>query len=263
MGHLKFGPLPQTRPWREVVDLIAGGASAMQIATATVNAAERGFRSAANDQAVIESYWLLVRLPLAARAPAFAIALRDCHMPVCGDEPGLLDLAVAFSEAIDARMPNGRGRTDVAEMAQTAGVETINGTVHPRAGSLFGTGPLEVQRALAELGTPKQFGLFARPFFTRFAFKMLTYLLSKTLPQHVGAGRRFRTQAEHERFIDALRDHCHEATTHHARFAGDWFSLHRFQAAGDIERDETQRFFGHAMTKLIDEFRRRGDSDGD
>ncbi len=262
MGHIKYGPLPKTRKWNEVVDLIAGGASAAQIATATVNAAERGFRSAAKDQAVIETYWLLVRLPLAARTPAFAPALRSLAVHVPND-PNLLELAVAFSEAIDARMPNGRGRTDVAEMAQTAGVETINGTVHPRASSLFGAGPPEVQQAFSELATPKQFGLFARPFFSRFAFKILAYLLSKTLPHHVGEGRRFRTQAEQERFVDALRDHCHETTGHHARFAGDWFSLHRFQSAADIDRDETKRFFGHAMTKLIDEFRRREGSDGD
>jgi hypothetical protein len=261
MGHIKYGPLPATRNWNEVVSLIAGGASVRQIATATVHAAERGFRSAANDQAVIETYWLFIRLPLAARSPAFALALRDCGVQVVGD-PGLLELAVAFNEAIDARTLNNRGRTDVAEMAQTAAVETINGTVDPRASSLFGSGPSEVRWVFSELATTKQFGLFARPFFSRFAFKILAYLLSKTLPQHVGPGRRFRTQAEHERFIDALRDHCHEATAHHARFAGDWFSLHRFQSAGDIDRDETQRFFGHAMTKLIDEFRRREGTNG-
>jgi len=261
MGHIKYGPLPATRKWKEVVELIGGGASAAQIATATVNAGERGFRGAANDRGVIEAYWLLVRIPLAAREPAFAPALRDCHMAV-PDEPDLLELAVGYSEAIDARMPNGRGRTDLAEMAQAAGVEIISGAVNVRASSLFGAGPPEVHSALAGLATAKHFGLFARPFFSRFAFKMLAYLLSKTLPQHVGEGRRFRTQAEHERFVDALRDHCHEATGHHARFAGDWFSLHRFQTASDISREETQRFFGHAMTKLIDEFRRREGRDG-
>lgn len=257
MGHIKYGPLPATRPWREVVQLIAGGASAAQLATATVHAAARWFRAAANDRAVVEAYWLLVRLPLAARAPAFRVALSDCgvHVP---DDPGLLDLAVAYSEAVDARMPNGRGRTDLAELAQTAGVETVCGTVHPRSGGLFGSGPPEIRRALADLGTPKQFGLFARPFFTWFAYKILAGLLARALPQHVGEGRRFRTQAEHERFLDALRDHCHEATGHHAKFAGEWFSLHRFQTAGDIDRDETQRFFGHAVSKLNNEFLKRG-----
>lgn len=262
MGHIKYGPLPATRPWNEVVELIAGGASVRQITLATLTAAERAFRAAADDRGVLEACWLLVRFPLAARAPAFALALRDCGVGVA-DEPGLIELAVAFSEAVDARMPNNRGRTDLAEMAQTAGVETLNGTVGPRAENLFGAGPPEVRRALAELATETQFGRFARPFFTRFAFKILAYLLSKVLPQHVGEGRRFRTQAEHERFLDALRDHCHEATGHHDKFAGEWFSLHKFRTAGDIGRDETQRFLGHGMTKLIDEFRRREGSHGD
>jgi hypothetical protein len=42
MGHIKYGPLPATRPWNEVVGLIAGGASAAQIATATVTPPNAG-----------------------------------------------------------------------------------------------------------------------------------------------------------------------------------------------------------------------------
>jgi hypothetical protein len=122
---------------------------------------------------------------------------------------------------------------------------------------MFGTAPDDVRREFAALATPKQFGTFARQFFTRFAFKCLNFFLSKALPGQVGEGKRFRTVAEQVKFADALHTHCREATTIVEQFAGDWFSLHRFQTAGEITRKETQRFFGHAMTKLTDEFRRR------
>jgi hypothetical protein len=261
MGHICLPPLPATRKWNQVVDLIGGGAVAAQLATATINAAERGLKAAANDHGVVETYWLLVRIPLAARAADFAVALRECDVSV-PDDPGLLDVAVAFSAAVDARMPDGKNRTDLGEMAQTAGVETINAVVGPRSQTLFGSGPDEVRRAFASLGTPKQFGTFAHQFFTRFAFKCLTYFLGRALPRHLGGGRRFRTVAEQAKFTDAIRTHCREACVIVERFSGEWFSLHRFQTAGDISRGETQRFFGRAMTKLTKEFRKREGTNG-
>ncbi len=261
MGHVHMPPLPQTRKWKRIVDLVADGASAARLADATLGTAEAGLRGAANDVGVLETYWLLVRLPLAAQAPDFAAALRGCGLDV-PDGPGLLDIAVAFTGAIDTRMHNNRGRTDLGEMAQTAGAEAISAIVGPRAQSLFGSGPGEVRGALAALATPAQIGRLAHQFFARFAFKVLNYFLSKAAPGALGADGRFRTVAEHARFTDALRTHCHEASAIAVPFAGDWFALHRFQSAGDITREETQRFYGHAMTKLTAEFRKRGGTDG-
>ncbi|HVL11728.1 MAG TPA: hypothetical protein VM529_04145, partial [Gemmata sp.] len=105
-----------------------------------------------------------------------------------------------------------KGRTDLAEMAQTAAVETINATVGPRAATLWGSGPEEVRTAFAALATPARFGAFARQFFARFSFKTINYFLSKVVAEHTGDGRRFPTVAEQSRFTDALRTHCREAT---------------------------------------------------
>jgi hypothetical protein len=249
-------PLPQTRKWRQIVKLVAEGATAARLATAILEAAERGLVGAAGDYGVLETYWLLVRLPLAARQPHFGAALRDCGLAV-SDSPDLLDIAVAFSAAVDARMANNRGRTDLGEMAQNAAVEAINAVAGPRAESLFGSGPDEVRRALAALATPRQFGALARQFFSRFSFKCLDYFLSKAVPGEVGEGKRFRTLAEQAKFTEALRTHCREASECEERFAGEWFSLHGFQTAGDITRRETEGFLAHAMPKLTDEFRKR------
>src|SRR5262245_33501114 len=101
MGHVRTGPLPATRKWNHVVALLAGGAAADQVAAATLSAAERGLKSAADDPGVVETVWLLVRLPLAARAPDFPAALRACGLDA-RDAPGLLDLAAGFSDAVDA-----------------------------------------------------------------------------------------------------------------------------------------------------------------
>lgn len=261
MGHVHMPPLPQTRKWQDIVKLVADGAPAARLAAATVTAVERGLTRAADDHGVIESYWLLVRLPLAARAPDFTSALWDCGVGVSGD-PTLLDLAVAYGTAVDARMANNRGRTDLGEMAQNAAVEAIHAITGPRSESLFGRDPSAVRSALAALATPARFGELARQFFSRFAFKCLNYFLSKVTPNETGEGRRFRTVAEHAKFADALRVHCHEASGCEEYFAGRWFSLHRLESGGDITREETRGFFGYAMTKLTDEFRLREGTDG-
>src|SRR5947208_2042891 len=117
MGHVKYGPPPATRAWKEVVDLIAGGAAAGQVATAVTHAACEGLRAAPNDPGVIESYWLLIRIPLAARTKEFGANLRRCGMDLA-DHPDLLDIAVAYSNAVDRQLPGGRGPTDLGEMAQ-------------------------------------------------------------------------------------------------------------------------------------------------
>jgi hypothetical protein len=257
MGHIRMAPLPATRRWNQVVELVAGGAAAAQLATATINAAERGLRAAAADPGVLEALWLLVRVPLAARSPDFAAALRACGLEV-PDGPGLIDIAVALSAAVDARMPGGKGRTDLAEMAQTAAVETLNATVGPRAATLWGSGPEEVRAAFASLATPAQFGEFGRRFFARFMFKALDYFVSRALPAQTGEGKRFPTVAAQNRFTDALRTHCDEASGIVATFAREWFDLHKFRTAGDIGRAETKGFLAYAVAaKLTGELRRR------
>ena len=152
MGHVRTGPLPRTRRWVRVVGLVTGGAGAAQVATATLNAADQAFARAANDVGVVEAVWLLMQLPLAARADDFAAALRGCRLDVT-DSPGLLEVVGATADAIDARMPNCKGRTDLGEMAQTAATETLTRVVGTRLNGLFGTGPQEVRAEFARLAT--------------------------------------------------------------------------------------------------------------
>lgn len=256
MGHVHATPLPRTRKWVRVVGLIHAGAGAAQVANATTAAAERWFEKAANDPGVVETVWLLMRLPVAARADDFAAALRTCGVAV-SDEPGLLEVVGAVTDAIDARMPNCRGRTDLGEMAQMAAAETLSGVIGGRLNGLFGTAPEDVRREFARLRTSKQFGLFARDFFARFAFKVLDFFLSKTLPDQVGEGKRFRTLGQQAAFTDALGTHCREAARVLEGYAGDWLVKHAYEEEGDIARGSAAAFTAYAMTKLTRELRQR------
>jgi len=256
MGHTRLGELPRTRRWGEVVDLLACGASTAQLANATITAAERGLNLAAEDKALVETVWLLTQLPLAARAKdlkGFVTSLRQAGVQV-SDEPGVMEVVGAFSDAIDARVSNNGGRTDLGEMAQMAASETIAKVLSARTQSLFGVQPQDVQKALAGLATNKQFSEFSRQFFSRIANKCLNYFLSRAVTYHLGEGRRFATLAQQAEFSRAMEVHCREASKIVEEFSGGWLTKTNFEKGG-ISRDDARSFAYVAMRKLADELK--------
>ena len=253
MGHTRLGNLPRTRKWGQVVGLMAGGAGAAQIANATIRAAEKGLNLAAEDKALVETVWLLTQLPLAAKQENFGAALRQAGLDVT-DSPGLMELVGAVSDAIDARLSNNRGRTDLGEMAQMAASETLAKVIGERAGSLYGVAPADVQSALASIGTVNQFGQVARQFFSRLTNRCLDYFVSRAASHHLGPGERFPTLAAQSQFGEALELHCYEASKIVERFSGEWFSKTNWEKQG-IGRQEAAGFAHVAMGKLADELK--------
>lgn len=256
MGHTRLGDLPRTRRWGEVVGLLACGAGTAQVANATITAAERGLNLAAEDKALVETVWLLSQLPLAARAKdltGFVGALRQGGLQV-SDSPGLMEVVGAFSDAIDARLSNNGGRTDLGEMAQMAASETIAMVLGSRTQSLFGTQPQDVQKALAGLATNKQFSEFSRQFFARITNRCLNYFLSRAVTHHIGEGQRFATLAQQSEFTKALEVHCREASKIVEDFSGGWFTKTNWEKNG-ISRDDARGFAHVAMRKLVDELK--------
>jgi hypothetical protein len=250
MGHIRLGALPRTRKWAEVVALIACGAGAVQVANAAIRAAERDLGRAKDEAEVV---WLLTQLPLAARPDPFAKSLRRSG-PAVSDEPGVMEVIAAFADAVDGRLANNRGRTDLGEMAQMAAAETLAADVGERTRTMFGTSPEEVRAAFADPGTVKQFGAFARRFFARLTAKTLDYFLSRVLMGPVGDGLRFVTLAQQAAFTDALETHCREASAIVERFAGEWLSKTNWENKG-IDRDAAARFAAYALDKLVADLR--------
>lgn len=261
MGHLRTGPLPQTRKWRQVIALIGAGADVGQVASATINAASKAFAHADEDDALIDTIWLITRLPTAARSENFAAALRDIGLDL-RESPSFMDFISSFTEAVDNRV-FGRGtRTDLGEMAQLAASETFSRVIGERVSGLFGKSTEDIQGELVRLGTKSQFGNFMRHYFARLIERSLDYFLSRTLSHHVGEGGRFATLSQQADFSGALSQHCSEAATIVESFASGWFSKTNFEKGG-ISRSDAQHFARYAMTKITDELQRRARSDGD
>ncbi|NQT19504.1 MAG: hypothetical protein HQ592_07355 [Planctomycetes bacterium] len=259
MGHTRLGDLPRTRKWQEVVGLIEGGAGTAQIANATITAAERGLNLAAEDKGLVETVWLLTQLPLAAKSNDFAAALRSAGLDV-SDSPSLMEVVGAFSDAIDRRLANNYGRTDLGEMAQMAAVETVSKVIGARTRSLFGTRPDDVKEALSGLATNRQFSSLAGDFFSSLTNKCLDYFVSRAVSYHVGEGRRFGTLAQQGEFAGALATHCREASRIIEEFSGGWFSKTNWEKGG-ISRQDAAGFAHVAMRKLVAELK-EGARDG-
>ena len=255
MGHIRLGELPRTRKWEQVVELVKSDGDAAAVAAAALDAAEEGFKEAAEDEGLGQATWLLTQLPLAARDPNYLDRLRAIGVSVEG-APGLLELVGAFTDAVDAQMRHAGGRTDLGEMAQMAAAETLTKVLGERSRSLFGTAPADVQRELAALGTTKQFGTLARDFFARLTRRYLTFFLSRELSNHVGGERRFASIADHAEFNAALDLHCRQASRIVEEFAGSWFSKTNWEQG--ITPENVRGFAWVALKKLRAELKKGG-----
>ncbi len=255
MGHIRLGELPRTRKWEQVVELIKRDGDVASVAAAALDAAESGFKAAAEDEGLGRATWLLTQLPLAARDPNYVERLKALGVAIDG-APGLLELAGAFTDAVDSQMRRAGGRSDLGEMAQMAAAETLTKLLGERSQSLFGTSPADVQRELAALGTTKQFGTLARDFFARLTRRYLTFFLSRELSNHVGGERRFANIADHAAFNAALDLHCRQASRIVEEFAGSWFSKTNWEHG--ITPENVRGFAWVALKKLRAELRKGG-----
>jgi hypothetical protein len=259
MGHVRLGTLPRTQKWKQVVSLIAGGASVEGIAAASADAAENGLERASQDEGLAHVFWLLTQIPQAARAGDFSERLSELGLLV-PSEPTLLEIVAAFTRAVDGRVRESGKRTDLGEMAQLAGSETLASLVGRELPSLFGPTAADVRLAVAKLGTSDRFSVVARDFFSRLTSRSLGYFLSRELSKHVGPNKRFAGVGEHSEFNAALDLHCREASRIIKEFSGGWYgkTLQREKA---ITRDAARTFAHVAFKKLRAELRRRRDVD--
>jgi hypothetical protein len=259
MGHIRLGTLPKTQKWKQVVSLIAGGAKVDGIAAASAEAAENGLERASKDEGLAHVFWLLTQIPQAAREDDFSERLGELGLNV-SSEPTLLEIVAAFTRAVDGHVRQAGKRTDLGEMAQLAGSETLASLVGRELPSLFGPTATDVRLAFARLGTSDRFSILARDFFSRLTSRSLGYFLSRELSKHVGPNKRFAAVGEHSDFNAALDLHCREASRIIKEFSGGWYGK-TLQHEKIITQDEARRFAYVAFKKLRAELRKRRDAD--
>lgn len=257
MGHTRLGALSRSKPWREVVSLIAVGADISQIAEATIKAAETAFSFVGDDAGYNHAVWLLTQLGLAGKSPNPLAHMREQGVNI-PDETSVAGIVAALSEAIDNAAYQHRGRrSDLGDLAHRALVDAVVTRMESKVQqrSLFNMQADDTQRALRSLGKEKEFGQLACDFYSRFTNECMNYFLSRTLATHLGDGQRFATTNQMSQFEKALATHCREASKIIEQFASEWFSKHRYEENGEISRDSVQGFASYALNKMKDELR--------
>jgi hypothetical protein len=220
VGDVCLGMLPKTRKWNTVINLIASGANVERIAAASADAAKYALDRASHDPGVAHAFWLLTQILQAARRVGFSERLAKLGVHV-SSAPTLLEIVTGFTIAVDRRVRESGKRTDLGEMAQFSAAETLSSLAGREMPSLFGPTAIDVQLALAELGSSDRLSsVVARDFFSRLTSRSLRYFLSRELSKHVGPNKRFAVLSEHSKFISALDIHCRKASRNVKEFSG-------------------------------------------
>lgn len=253
MGHVRLGELPKTRKWKQVISLLEVGFNTEEVASATLSAAETGFRQASNDLGFQQVFWLLTRITLAAREKNFGRELKNLGLNVSKD-PGLFEIVGAFSDYIDNYLNKRKSRSDVSEMAQFAATEALTENIMRRSQSLFGTTSDDVKQAIKELSTKNNFAGFAKDFFGRFSYRYLSYFISRETSKHVGPHGSIDTIDTHTKFKEALELHCRQSAVIVEDFAGGWYSKTNYESG--ITPTNAAQFGYVALKKLASEFKR-------
>ena len=256
MGHIRLGALPKTQKWKQVVNLVAGGADVEHIAAASADAAEHGLERASQDEGLAHAFWLLTQIPQAARKSNFSERLWELGLTVSSSKPTLLEIVAAFTSAVDRHVREHGKRSDLGEMAQHAASETLASLAGRELPSLFEPTAADVQQALAKLGRSDRFSIVARDFFSRLTNRSLGYFLSRELSKHVGPNKRFAAINEHGNFNAALDLHCREASRIIKEISSGWYGK-TLQQERQITRDEARKFAYIAFKKLRAELRKR------
>jgi len=290
MGHHELDGMVRTPPYKRVVAILGDSAGMAgtagipagtleEVADATLDASDEGLQRAKSDEGLSYCLYLMTRLTQAAEQDDFLGAISEAGMPVPPDlytgvpdarvrrtppqetPYTVFDLIGAFSTAVDSRLRQTRGRTDIGELSQLAAAESLSALCTPKAETLFGSTEQTVKASLRRLSSARGFASLTHDFFSRFARRYLEYHLSRELSNHVGRGRRFASVSEHNEFLQELDSFCRVSASAMRRFAGQWYRRHDFQ--GDLTLDNTKGFAAHAVDKLRDSLRYHGGGDDD
>ncbi|UPH70255.1 hypothetical protein LGT41_0010635 [Abyssibius alkaniclasticus] len=255
MGHIHLGVLPQSRKWREVVDLLDAGAIAEDVIAASARAAEREMLDAARSPVVVEAVRLLLMVPHAARQDDFGLALRNLNLAV-GSAPSLLEILSASSEVLDATGRDTRDNSDLGELAGRALVATFSDQIGDALPGLFAATPADVQAVAQRLSWRNGIAVLSRAFFARLMADTLSSWLDRTLSAQVGEGRRFADAQSRNKFDQALAQYAQEASAIIQEFSPGWYGK-RLYEDGRISTTQAAAFTAVSFKKIVEELKRK------
>ncbi len=200
MGHVRLGRWPKSRKWNEVVNFIASGMAASQVAAAVIKAAEAAFNSIGKDIGYEQAAWFLIQLSEAASQKSPLDYLRTQGIDI--KEASLAGIATALTNAMDDSNYSARHLSTEAEIARNALVSSVISTIASSQNqpTFFDHENNYAEEAVKKLGATRVFASMFQGFLTDFTNRALMFYLDKQLSNHLGEDQRFRTLEEKQQF---------------------------------------------------------------
>ncbi len=252
MGHSLLGRLQKTKQWKEVIELIAGGAGAADVAEKLIKATDKAFSEVQDDptfQAVV-AYMVDVAQAAAAEDPKKELAQLGI---IVNAKTQPLDVAMGAQSYLDAQCSKTNADSDFGEKAILAFTSTLVQHMQSSQMQLFDQGEAKTLSPLVKLKSPAEFGKFGENFFANLTHSSLDYFLSKDLGTHIGEGKRFATMNQMGQFQDAVLQHCRESAVITRRYCQDWFAKHLRESGGHISATKAKGFGWFGMNKMRSE----------
>jgi hypothetical protein len=93
-------------------------------------------------------------------------------------------------------------------------------------------------------------------FYSNFTSRYLSYYLSRELPHHVGAGKRFANLDEHAQFAQSFDLYCRQTVRIADEFTSGWVGKAIYE--GRADQGAVGRYAHIAFKKLASEFEKGG-----
>lgn len=249
MGHIRLGVLPKYPKWKSVIILLGDAdVPVAQLADKVLDGSQDMLQSDSAQSSVSYCIWLLAQLTLASRKSDFGSELAKLGIQVDDRTTASLFLA-KIAQSSSRQLSDFIPHTALNNIAGLALRETLTRLIGSRASTLFGAGLPEIQAALREYSTNRQFSAMVHVFFTSFLCRTLRLVVDKEIANHVGEGKRFETIQELGQFEDALEGFAGQTSRIVDQFSGGWYSKRIWQK-GSISETDAAGFVHVALDKL-------------
>jgi hypothetical protein len=266
VGHTRLGNIPKTQKWNAVVSMFTssnsadGGVSSEEsvdvssIAWQSLDAAQTGLEKALQDVGLVQSFYVLTKVVLAAREDNWISRLNDLGISIPQDG-SLSDLVSGIQGVVEDHVLATSRLTDVTEMSLNALGEALISQAENKTESLFGAGINELQTAIRSLSTKKGFSDLGQSFFGKFMTRYLNFYLSRVTASQTG-GKKITDISSLSEFNKILASHCQQSAFIVNQFSGDWMSKTNYQSG--ITPENTAKFVAVAVKKLRAELKKQG-----
>jgi hypothetical protein len=148
--------LPQSRRWKEVVELLAEApADTARLGAAVIAATNARFIQLAKEQTLSYPLWLMARVALASRGTRFISDLNALGVQL-GSANTALDVISAIAEKARQESALGAPAGHLNDFAIQALRSALTATVATQGKSLFEAGIRDAQRAFRDFSNPDE-----------------------------------------------------------------------------------------------------------